>query len=696
MLWQRYIGISILVIVLLTSAGCISSPKDSQIQARHGMIDLSGVDLNRHGTVSLSGEWEFYPFKLLKSGTIWDNIPAAYVTVPKSWNSYTGIDDLHDGEGYGTFRLTIITQPGDYILSLRIPNISSAYRLWVEGRLIASGGEVADNKQDSSPGQYPKVVSFQNGDGHHEMVVQVSNYDHRRGGIWTDFILGMSDEMEQYQMRVTAEQMVIFGSLVMVGFYHLGLFALRRKEKFTLWFGLLCLFVSLRIIVTGDAYLMQWFPEISWEAALKIEYITFSLSALSTYLYIYYLFPKDVSKRFLIALIIISAALCLIVLTTTGGFYSKLLGIIQLYVVLTSLYLLYILVSARLRRREGALLVLSGVLVFFIAVLNDMSFYNEWFGISDLVPIGLFFFIMMQSFIISSRFSHALRKVELVSAEVRELNTHLEERIEERTNELLRSNETLEKANAELAKMENSRRHLMTNISHDLRTPMTLIQGYLEVLQDEVVKDPKEQARYIRLMLNKVDGLNRLIDDLFDLSKLEAGQAPFDKQNIRLSEWIHLQAEYYQLDIESKGIAFECRFVQEEESEALNPELIKLHIDPFRMSQVMSNLIYNALKHMTEGGKLTITFAYDARNKTVVTGVHDTGSGMDAEDLPYIFDRFYKKDKSRNPVYGGSGIGLAIVKEIVDAHDGTIHVESQLGNGSVFWITLPAREERTA
>ncbi len=294
---------------------------------------------------------------------------------------------------------------------------------------------------------------------------------------------------------------------------------------------------------------------------------------------------------------------------------------------------------------------------------------------------------MMQAFIISNRFSHALRKVEEVSAELKLLNSQLEERIDERTQELLQSNEALEKSYEELERQEGSRRRLLTNISHDLRTPMTLIQGYLEAMQDGVIKDREQQERYVRIMLDKVNGLNRLISDLFELSKLEAGQVSFHHSMVRLDDWVEQLRGYYLVDIESRDIRFRCELLDSD----MPPSAVWLWIDEFRMKQTLSNLVYNALIHMSPGDGLALTFRYDQQQGMLELKVADTGSGIPPEDLPYIFERFYKNDKSRNSAQGsGSGIGLAIVKEIIDAHRGSIAADSTVGEGSVFTITLPA------
>jgi signal transduction histidine kinase len=684
-----WVPIFIILLVSLTACGAVRD-KDDQ-HAVKGKLDLSEWDFRQSGSVPLGGEWTLYGHQLLTPNQLQQAWDVRYVKLPKTWNSYPQSYGFSDGLGYATYRLTVRTSLQEPILSLRVPNIFTAYRLYINGTTAASVGTVADKASDSIPEQLPRVVTFENTNGTVDLLLQVSNYNHRRGGVWANLTLGTPEDIISQQNNAISGQMILFGSLAITGLYHICLFALRREEKFTLHFGLLCLFVALRIIVTGEGFLLRWLPSLTWEGAMKIEYITFALSAWAGVMYVCRLFPKDAFVWTGRAVSFISLLLSLYVAAAPAYSFTKMLPLFQLYVVAGCMYALYVLLHAKIRKREGATFVLVGIVVFVIAIINDMLMYNEWFTTTELVPAGLFFFILMQAIIISRRFSHALRNVEDVSSELRELNSHLEDRIEERTEALRHSNEKLEQTNLELGKLATSRRHLLTNISHDLRTPMTLIQGYLEAMQDGLVNEPAQQSKYVRMMLSKIGGLNRLIRDLFELSKLEAGQVSLDLSQLSVHQWvIHIQ-EQYEHDIRNRDVSFQCRY-DRLHAVGLPAERLLVTIDRLRMNRVLENLLFNALKHTEAGGAITISFHYDLNAGRVILGIRDTGSGITEEDLPYVFDRFYKRDKSRNSAGGGSGIGLAIVKEIIELHHGTITVESKLFEGTVFWIALPAAE----
>ena len=323
-------------------------------------------------------------------------------------------------------------------------------------------------------------------------------------------------------------------------------------------------------------------------------------------------------------------------------------------------------------------------MAYVLAVTIDILYYNQWVSLGDMSPYGLLISVFMISFILSVKSSRAFAVIEKLSRQMREMNMGLENKIRERTAELERTNRSLERMNDDLARLETSRRHLLTNISHDLGTPMTLIQGYVEALLDGVVTEQEQKMKYLRLIHNRITGLNRLISDLFQLSKLEARQMNFEIQPMKTRDFMRLFKERYELEVLNAGLRFQSLLTELRPQDS--PEgWVKIDVD--RINQVLTNIIYNALKHTPRGGTIQLHMIVDEHS--LVVQVQDNGSGIDPDDLPYIFDRFYKKDKSRNTSEGGSGLGLAIAKEIVDFHGGRIWAQSRKGQGACVAFMLP-------
>ena len=226
-----------------------------------------------------------------------------------------------------------------------------------------------------------------------------------------------------------------------------------------------------------------------------------------------------------------------------------------------------------------------------------------------------------------------------------------------------------------LARLEQLRRNMVTDVAHELRTPLSNIRGYLEALQDGVVTLSPELIDSVH---EEVMLLNRLVDDLQELALADAGQLKLVRRPVALTDLVGQVVSLLQSQATPKGITIKTD---------LPPDLPTVDADPSRVGQIIRNLLTNALTYTPPGGEITVR-ARDAGSEIEVS-VRDTGTGISPEHLPYVFERFYRADKSRTRTTGGSGLGLAIVKQLVEAHGGRVWVESTVGKGSTFTFTLP-------
>jgi two-component system sensor histidine kinase BaeS len=227
-----------------------------------------------------------------------------------------------------------------------------------------------------------------------------------------------------------------------------------------------------------------------------------------------------------------------------------------------------------------------------------------------------------------------------------------------------------------LENTERLRRNMVADVAHELRTPLSNLRGYLEAISDGVVQ-PDETT--IRSLSEEAATLSRLIDDLQELSLADAGELKLITQPEDIARLIREAVTTSQAKATAKGLTF---------TTDLPEELPEVNIDLHRIRQVLLNLLENAVAHTREGGRITVSARQ--RDGQVYISVADTGEGIPPEDLPMIFERFYRVDKSRTRATGGSGLGLTIAKRLVEAHGGTIEVRSQPGRGSVFTFNLPA------
>jgi signal transduction histidine kinase len=264
---------------------------------------------------------------------------------------------------------------------------------------------------------------------------------------------------------------------------------------------------------------------------------------------------------------------------------------------------------------------------------------------------------------------------ELTSATKRvasgELGIQVPVRTEDELGELANS---FNQMSADLAQSTEVRRQMTADVAHDLRTPLSVILGYTEALNDGKLEGTPQMYG---IMHSEAQHLSHLIDDLRFLSLADAGELPLEYRDVDPLDLLNRTAAAYQAVAGQKEIDLQVQ---------VTPNLPDLHVDPVRMAQVLGNLTSNALRHTPAGG--TVNLVAKTSEKGVQLQVRDSGSGIDAADLPYIFHRFYRGDRSRQQ-NGEAGLGLAIAKSIVEAHGGSITAESILDAGTIFTITLP-------
>ena len=228
---------------------------------------------------------------------------------------------------------------------------------------------------------------------------------------------------------------------------------------------------------------------------------------------------------------------------------------------------------------------------------------------------------------------------------------------------------------------EKQRKEMIGVISHDLRTPISSIKGYVEALQDGIAKDQAQFTRYLQVIQDKTDRLDALIDDLFLFSQMDLGRLKMDFEIVDSREMLEDMLHYISLDWKDSNIEIikELPFVS-----------VKVKVDMRRIAQVMDNIIQNASRYVGSNGQIRVSAVRE--KEELIVAIRDNGIGINKEDLPYIFDLFYRGEKSRSRNFGGSGLGLAICKSIIEDHGGRIWAESSPGQGTTIFFSLPIVE----
>jgi len=403
----------ICVNLFTVSIGYSGEGKKEVPLAVKGVLDLRAWNFEEDGPVELNGEYEFYwQQHLIPSDFMHEPPPAniAFIKVPGFWKGLNVRGQPLPGDGYATYRLKILLADQGLPLALKLFDFGTAFTLYVNGEKASMVGVPGQTAETTVPRYYTQVVEFTCEENQIEIVFQVSNFHHRRGGLWHVTEIGLERDIRTLTENRISFDLFLFGSILIMAFYHLGLFILRTKNRSPLYFSLFCLLIAIRIFTTGERYLTHLYPAINWELLLKLEY-SWYLAVPVFGLFMQSLF-QEFSKRFCQLIVILGVTFTLTVLLTPTRIFTHTLPAFQVITLVTIVYGFYVLVFASIHKREGALVFLVGFVVLGLTVANDMLHVATLVQTGFFVPFGLFIFIFAQAIMHSMRFSKAFTTVE--------------------------------------------------------------------------------------------------------------------------------------------------------------------------------------------------------------------------------------------------------------------------------------------
>jgi signal transduction histidine kinase len=403
-------------------------------KATKGVLDLTGWDFEKNGVIDLNGEYEFFWHQLLGEKDFAGPLSpqrTGFIDVPGLWNNHQFNGMTIPGNGYATYRLTILMDRPNQSLYLKILEMGAAGTLFINGRKVYSYGEVAKYPALEKPGTLPAIIRIPIDENLIHLVLQVSNYSHKKGGIYEKLALGTHDHIQALRESGIAIDLFLFGSIFIIGLYHFGLFILRRSERSSLFFGIFCITIALRVLTLGEKYFLQIFPNIEYEFLIKLQYLTFYFSFPIFIKFIYSLFPRLFSKKIIAIVTWIGFLFSTVVIAFPVKVFSHTLTAYQLFSIAVFIYTFTILIIAAKKNNE-ALIFLVGFIIIFLTAVNDMMHAQDIIKTGDIFPFGLFIFILSEAFLLSIRSSRAFTLVETQRREVKQTNQALENEIIDR------------------------------------------------------------------------------------------------------------------------------------------------------------------------------------------------------------------------------------------------------------------------
>ncbi|MCP4133362.1 MAG: response regulator, partial [bacterium] len=545
-------------------------------------------------------------------------------------------------------------------LAFKFLDTSTAFKCYLNGKELAKAGITGKSAEEMKPAFVPKRAVFITGEEKLEVLVHVSNFHYRKGGMWENISFGTEEDISDLREKNIFFDLFLFGSIFIMCLYHIGLFVLRNRDRASLYFGVFCLFVSLRTISIGERVFVKFFPLLDWHLLVRLEYLTLSVPLCFFPLFIHSIFPGEFLKVFIRMILVFSGVMTALILLAPIKIMTYTAQPFQAAVAFTCIYAFIMLIAAIKRKREGAGILLAGFLIFCIGMFNDILHNNYIIQTTDVTPYGLFLFIFFQAYLLSVRFSKAFFAVERLSID-------------------------LENKNMRLLDMDRLKDEFLANTSHELRTPLNGIIGLSESLLEGAGGTVSDAVkRNLSLVSASGRRLASLVNDILDFSRLKERGLELLLKPVDLSMVVNTVITLSSSLTGTKDLELKNSIG------SIPPVLA----DEDRLQQVLLNLVGNGIK-FTESGFVDISAEYykEKGNEHVEIRVTDSGIGIPEDKLDIIFQYFEQVDGSSERKHGGTGIGLAITRKLVELHGGRIFARSEDGKGAEFVFTLPVASE---
>jgi two-component system, NtrC family, sensor kinase len=485
--FQNIFRIILLLLFCLSIPGCSPSSKVPP-KAVNGVLDLRDWDFEKDGIVNLDGEWEFYwGENLLGDEILAKHEVKSLIKVPGYWNGLSikksdGSQETISGIGYATYRLKVLHLKGTQF-AVRLPG--SISKIFVNRILLK---EVPSSREDND--RSITYLTLPQSEGEYEFVLQIFNFENYRGGIGESLEFGKQESIDQTKSLNIGSELFVLGVIFIMGFYHISLYFLRREEKSTIYFGIICLIITMRSLTTGERYLHTLFPNISFETSFRIEYLSFNLFVPFLFEYISIIFNNNINKILKNITSYLYLFICIVILFFSPLTFLKYTDLLQIILLISILIIVYTLFKSFLNKMKGSGIFLLGISIATLFIINDIL--NNFYIIQTkrLGPVGLIFFIFSQSYLLSSRFSKAFQDVAELSHTLKSSNHELELTKERATRAYLE----LEASQKQLVQSDKmiTLGTMLAGVAHEINTPLAAIkansENILESLRGLILK----------------------------------------------------------------------------------------------------------------------------------------------------------------------------------------------------------------
>ncbi len=616
----------------------------------------------------LEDEWEFYWNELLTPENFPSTTTFELVSLDNWTNFSTSTIEKLPAFGYATYRKIVELPKERSHVSLYIPSIYAASKTWINGKLVSEIGKVGKTQETTLHRRFKQIIPLSTESTRFEIIIQVANFYHHKGGIDKALILGATQQLQQTKSKRIIADMVYIGSLSFIGVFFLLFFLLYwNKDRAILYFAVLCL--SLAYMSVSDRYapLAEIFESLSWVLLTKIEYISLFLAGLSASLFFYTIFIKFVPKTYKKIIVYGFYTLAGLAIVLPAPYFTRLVLPFLVLMMLNLAYVSVIIFKAIASQRHESILMLTSMfLASFIFITHIFIFLGENGNAIIYVNFGYMIVFVLLSMMLMTRFAnsfHALEKAKVLAQAQQQEIVAKSEQLSKMNQELKENVRQLKNYNAEL----DSFNHI---VSHDLKAPLVAMHSLVSFIEEdiEVTVDTEDAKAHFESLKGRISKMYALINGLLEYSRVAQGEKTKKtfKINTLLREIIDIlnPEKKYQIHIPEKDL-----------------EILTSKVE---LEHVFLNLISNAIKHCDKEQVIIHIGFQKVSNKFTFT-IRDNGPGIADKYHHKIFDMFYQLEESDK--VESTGIGLTIVKKIVSGNHGKIKINSEDGVGTTITFT---------
>ncbi|HEX3040455.1 MAG TPA: histidine kinase [Caproiciproducens sp.] len=560
---------NVLLLYVHTSTG-------KKLPITNGAVDISGWSSRNDKVLSLGGDWEFYWNRLITYQDLRSGVkPDLIQNVPQVWNRYRIKGENLPGFGFGTYRLKITGAQNGKPLALWIPTFSTAYRLYVDDDLIASGGTVSNIPEIGKPQFLPRQVVFTPRRDTFDLIIQVSNYTYSRGGMWYTLYLGDPGRVFGIERGILCRDLFILGSLCVMAFIYFSIFMFRRQEKSNLYFAVLCFISACRTLLHGSYLFNTILSFLPFKYIIGMDYLVLYWFPVILTALLRQLFPCEFTEKPIkVVLYGYAAFMSALTLLTPVSFFTNFVYLAEFVFLLISIYIFIKMCRAIWHDRAHAALLLTGCIILLLGAAFDVMYQNSVItaGFFELTPICFFLLLLMQAHVLAESFALTIQKKDEALAQL-QISSERERQTELK---FLKS---------------QIRPHFIHNA---LNTILSVSRKDVPRAQELLM----EFSSYLRGCFDFKD-----LNDVIPIeSELEFVRSYIILEQARFGE--KLQVEY---DIDDESIM----------------------VPPLILQPLVENAVVHGIRPKPDGGKILI---YVKRSgETTRIGVTDNGDGIDPE-----------------------------------------------------------------